>query len=97
MPAYIIIVQEQIIDQDELDIYAKGAPAASEGHNIVPLILHAAPKVIEGGPVQTVTMLQFDDVAAAEAWYESPQYQAILQHRLRGAKYHSFIVPGFGA
>jgi len=97
MPAYVIIVQEQIIDQDELDLYAKGAPGAVGTHKIVPLVLHAAPKVIEGGPAEAVTMLQFDDVAAAEAWYESPEYQAILQHRLRGARYHSFIVPGFGA
>jgi uncharacterized protein (DUF1330 family) len=42
-------------------------------------------------------MLSFPSMEEARAWYESPQYQAALPHRLRGARSRLVIVEGCDA
>ena len=45
------------------------------------------PKVLEGdGPPPRSVLLEFDSPERAMEWYNSPQYQAALQIRLRSAK-----------
>jgi uncharacterized protein (DUF1330 family) len=39
-------------------------------------------------------MVEFPDMAAAQAWYDSPLYHEALQHRLKRAEYRVFIVDG---
>ena len=39
-------------------------------------------------------ILRFPDMAAAREWYNSPEYQDALQHRLKGANYRVFIIEG---
>jgi uncharacterized protein (DUF1330 family) len=48
----------------------------------------------EGEPIEGVVILEFATFEEAEAWYDSPAYQAAVVHRLRGAKYRTFIVQG---
>jgi len=47
------------------------------------VVFDAAAEVVEGIPpgLQTV-VLKFEDVAAARAWYSSPDYQAVVGKRL---------------
>jgi len=40
---------------------------------------------------------EFPSFEAAKAWYESPTYQAIRHHRLKGAIYSGLVVQGFAA
>ena len=45
------------------------------------------PKVLEGsGPPPRSVLLEFDSPECAMEWYNSPQYQAALQIRLRSAR-----------
>ena len=37
---------------------------------------------------------EFPSFEAAKAWYESPAYQAIRHHRLKGAIYSGLVVQG---
>lgn len=41
-----------------------------------------------------MAILGFDTMAAARAWYASPQYQAALPHRLAGSVSRVFLVAG---
>ena len=45
-------------------------------------------EVAEGGlgAYPTKVVLEFSSMEAARAWYASPEYQAILPHRLANAK-----------
>ena len=42
----------------------------------------------------TVLPLEFPTVADAQAWYQSPAYQAALPHRKKAADYRVIIVQG---
>ncbi|MEU3252740.1 DUF1330 domain-containing protein [Streptomyces sp. NPDC006997] len=48
-------------------------------------LANGEPTVIEGGWQGLVVLMEFPDRAAADAWYNSPEYQAILPLRLNNA------------
>ena len=50
--------------------------------------------MLEGPDAEGVVILQFPSAAEARAWYDSPAYQAALEHRLKGAAYRVMIVEG---
>ena len=53
-------------------------------------------RVLEGEPpAGRHVILEFDDVDAAERWYQSPEYQAILPHRTANSVIH-FVAIGRG-
>ena len=43
---------------------------------------------------ESVTIAQFPDMAAAKAWYDSPEYQDAKQHRLSGADFRIILTEG---
>lgn len=94
MSAYVVMIREHVTDTAELDAYARLAPAARAGHAITSLAFYGSVDVLEGDPLAGVVIHQFPSMAAARAWYDSPAYQAALEHRLRGAQYRVFIVDG---
>ena len=52
-------------------------------------------EVIEGDPgISRLVILEFPSVEAARRFYNSPEYQAILPHRLDNARSTLFIVNG---
>lgn len=53
------------------------------------------PRVIEGDwPYTRAVIIRFPDADEARRWYESPEYQAIAQHRWRGSKGTVIIMNG---
>jgi len=55
----------------------------------------ANPKLIEGGPEpKTIVILEFPDSASYDRWYNSPEYQKILPHRLQNSKGRLFTLEG---
>ena len=60
-------------------------------------IVHGArPHVVEGEDPGVMVVLEFPDLAAAEDWYHSPAYQAILPLRTENTSSTTFIVAGVG-
>lgn len=94
MAAYVIFIKEKTINQQELDIYAKEAPAGLIGHNIVTHAAYGKNQVIEGADVEGVAILEFSSFEEAKAWYENPIYQNAKEHRLKGGIYRAIIVDG---
>ncbi len=96
MPAYAIFIRESVTDQAELDVYSTMVPAAAALHKYTPIAAYGASEAWEGEPSLGVVILRFDDMDAARAWYYSPEYQAALEHRLKGATYRVVLTDGIG-
>ena len=94
MTAYLILFVEEILDPEEMAEYARKARGI-KGAGAVPLVVYGAKSVMEGPDFEGVATLSFPTMDEARAWYQSPQYQAALPHRLRGAKSRLVIVEGF--
>lgn len=94
MPAYIVFMREQTLDRSELETYWEKAPATLEGRPVKVLAAYGRHVTLEGPAVEGVVIAEFPTVEDAQAWYDSPAYQAAAQHRLRGAVYRGIIVEG---
>lgn len=94
MTAYVIFIRDRVIDDVEMQAYAAGAKLARGEHKIKPLVYYGAAEALEGYTVDGVVILQFEDMAAAHAWYDSPAYQKAKEHRLRGADYRVVLAEG---
>ena len=94
MPAYVILINNKTTDATELDRYRPKAAASRAGHPVTFLAVNGKYEVLEGAPAESVTIAQFPDVAAAKAWYDSPEYQDAKQHRLSGADFQIILTEG---
>jgi len=94
MSAYLIFAREKTFDEAELEIYWEKIRRTFEGHQVKVLVSYGRHEVLEGAPIEGVVVAEFPSFEAAKAWYESPEYQAIRHHRLKGAIYRGLIVQG---
>ncbi|MGF7147743.1 uncharacterized protein (DUF1330 family) [Sphingomonas zeicaulis] len=94
MTVYVVATREKTTDAEEFAKYGPAAAAAGAGHPITPLAFYGKLDVLEGAPIEGAVILSFPDEAAARAWYESPDYQAAREHRLKGADYRFFMIAG---
>lgn len=99
MPAYMIFTRVgPVTDQAEMDLYS-GANRANAGTSVAqfglkPLSIYGALDAVEGPAPEGIVLLEFPTADAARAWYASPEYQAAVKHRLRGAPYTAVIIEG---
>ena len=94
MPAYVVFIREKTLDRSELDAYGSKVSATLEGHPIKVLAAYGRHVTLEGPEVEGVVVAEFPSLEEARAWYDSPAYQAVAQHRFRGAVYRGLIVEG---
>ena len=82
MAAYFI-AQYVVNDPALYREYQGGAGPTIEAHGAELVVFDAAAETMEGTPPgpQTV-ILKFESTAAAKAWYESEEYQAVVGKRL---------------
>ena len=59
-----------------------------------PLAIYGATDTLEGEQPDGVVVLEFASRQDAQAWYNSPEYQAALPYRIKAAKHRAFIVDG---
>ena len=92
MPVYFI-VQEQVRDAEALKEYGAKAAAARMSGRV--LAVDDAPRAIEGEwHGDRVVILEFDDEASFQDWYDSPAYQEALQIRLGATDSRAALVKG---
>ena len=99
MPAYMIFTREgPVRDAAEMQAYS-AANRANSGefvarYGIKPLAVYGTLETLEGEARDGVIILQFPTADDARGWYNSPEYQAAMVHRLRGATYRTILVEG---
>ena len=81
MPAYMIALNRSVHDRQKLEAYWKAAGPSFEGRGAKFLSIYTplAPLELMGS-----LEIEFPDVAAAKAWYESPAYQGEAAQGRRG-------------
>ena len=94
MSAFFIALRESVHDPEEMKLYAEKAGESAKGHRLTPRAAYGRLRVTEGAPIEGAVILEFPTFEEAEAWYDSPEYQAAVVHRFRGAKYRTLIVQG---
>ncbi|MBV1918723.1 MAG: DUF1330 domain-containing protein [Sphingomonadaceae bacterium] len=95
MAAYIIFIRDgEILDQDAMQAYIDTNAKGPKSDIMKPVIIYGETTALEGDAPDGVVVLQFPDMAAAKAWYESPHYQEAIPHRKRAAPYRVFMVEG---
>ena len=94
MTAYFVMIREQTTDKAALAEYGPRASLAAQGHPLKPLAAYGALDQLEGGEVEAAVILEFPDMEAARAWYDSPSYQAAAKFRHAGSTSRAFFIEG---
>ena len=94
MATYMVFTRESTKNAAELETYSEKVGATLAGHPVTVLAAYGQHEVVEGPEVEGVVILEFPTFAAAKAWYESPAYREVREHRFRGAAYRAVIVEG---
>ena len=95
MPAYVVFVCREIVNQEELNTYWQRVNGTLVGHAARVLIDHSRFLILEGqGPVQGVTVYEFPTKDAARNWHNSVAHREARQHRIKGAKYLVILAEG---
>ena len=93
MPAYMI-ARITVTDPEDYAGYARQTAALAERFGGRFLVKGGAMTQLEGEGPDRHVVVAFPDRAAAEAWYASPEYQAILPIALRASRRDLVIVEG---
>ncbi len=89
------IAQIDIRDREGYRAYEQGFMEIFSRFQGQLLSVDEAPTVLEGEwPWTRTVLIEFPDHAALEAWYSSPDYQALAQHRFRAAGANIVVVKG---
>jgi len=95
MPAYVVFVCREIVDQGELNTYWQRVNETLVDHKARVLMDRGRLLILEGqGPVQGVTVYEFPTKDAARNWHDSAAYRAVRHHRKSGAKYLVILTEG---
>jgi uncharacterized protein (DUF1330 family) len=96
MPAYVI-VEVDVTDPERYERYKAATPAAIAAGGGRFLVRGGELTVLEGDwQPSRLVVLEFEDLAAAERWYESEAYQAAKKLREGGATMRMVAVEGIG-
>jgi uncharacterized protein (DUF1330 family) len=95
MSAYVIHIRNRTIDPSHFATYYHLTEKV-KADNVDILAKGGRFEVLEGDPAEAVVILRFENMKDATEWYNSPEYQAALPHRLRAAEYRTILVDGDG-
>lgn len=94
MPAYVIL-DITVTDPDGYENYKHLAPAAIEAYGGKYLARGGAAQNLEGDwQPNRIVILQFETVARAKQWIDSPEYRDARSLRQRTAISHTIVVEG---
>ena len=94
VPAYMI-ADVDITDAQRYADYAAQVPATVESHGGRFIVRGGATKTIEGNWLpKRLVIIEFPSTDAAQRWYDSPEYQAILGIRHEAARARLILADG---
>ena len=92
-PGYII-AEVEVTDPATLQKYGAKVPETLAPFNHQYIIRGGKTKSLEGDPPKGTVMIAFDSVEKAQAWYDSPAYEAIKLMRINSTRSRVFIAEG---
>ena len=93
--ACYVIAHVTVHDAEKFIGYSSRVPATVAAHGGTYMVRGGAFTVMEGEmPGQRHVVIRFPDRAAAEGWYNSPEYQAILPVRQANSDGTLMIIEG---
>jgi len=94
MPTYLI-VNAAVVDHELLDTYRAAVGRTTAGRDIEVRVSTNEAETIEGVPAgPRVVVMEFADKESFHAWYDSPEYQEIIQLRLKATTGFAVLVEG---
>jgi len=94
-PAYVFVQSISVTDRAAFERYQALARDAIAKHGGRFLARGAKVEVLEGqGDAATLGVLQFPSMAAAKAWFTSPEYQEALKLRRTAGEQRVFAIEG---
>jgi uncharacterized protein (DUF1330 family) len=93
-PGYII-AEVEVTDAAALQKYGAKVPETLASFNHQYVIRGGKTKSLEGDPPKGIVVIAFDSMEKAQAWYDSPAYDAIKPIRIGSTKSRVFIAEGF--
>jgi uncharacterized protein (DUF1330 family) len=94
---YAVGYLRQVVPGDDLVTYLETIDATLQPYGGRFVVHGGELRGLEGEWDGAIVILEFPDVAQALAWYESPQYQAILPLRLNNSTSIAAVVEGVPA
>jgi len=92
---YVIVQVSEITDPAAYETYRPLAGETVAAHGGRFIVRGGAAERFEGeGPAERNVVIEFPSLAAAKAWYHSPEYQQALQIRLAASTGSLVIVEG---
>jgi uncharacterized protein (DUF1330 family) len=93
MAFYVIGIRNKTKNADEMKEYARRAPEARRP-SMKLHVRYGAFEVLEGAPIEGAVIIEFPTKEEALAWYTSPLYKEIREHRFKGADYQMILIEG---
>jgi uncharacterized protein (DUF1330 family) len=94
MSSYFI-AQIKIHDWEEYEKYLEGYDEVFSKYKGQVLVVDDSPTVLEGKWSYTRTVvIRFPDETEFRRWYESPEYQELVQHRWQASQADIILVKG---
>ena len=90
-----VIAQINIHDRAEYEKYQAGFLEVFARFKGELLVVSEDPVVVEGEwPYTRTVVIRFPCQEEAQRWYQSPEYQALAEHRFRASKANAVLVAG---
>ncbi|MGA0613820.1 DUF1330 domain-containing protein [Paracoccus sp. KR1-242] len=97
MTAYAVGQLRNVQINDGIVDYLQGIDATLAPFEGRFIIHGGARETLEGNPTDDLIVIAFPSKGAAQAWYASPAYQALIPLRLQGAEGDVYLMEGVGA
>jgi uncharacterized protein (DUF1330 family) len=90
-PAYLI-AEYEVLDADSMKKFGEAAGPIIKAHGGQYIARRSKIAPAIGEAPKTVTIVMFESLEKAQAYFQSPEYKAIIPLRDKGAKFRSYIV-----
>ncbi len=94
MPAYIV-ANYTVTNPGGYGDYPQKATETLVAHGAEVVAVDLNSEVLEGKPQPVTVILRFGSKEAAKAWYDSPEYQAIIGLRANNSEGTMVLIEGF--
>jgi uncharacterized protein (DUF1330 family) len=94
MPKAYVIARIDVTDPIEYGKYAAATPGIAERHGGRFIARGGRHEALEGPARARNAIIEFPDYSSARAFYDDPDYRAVLPHALAGSERELVLVEG---